>query len=292
MSSINNGCLKLTMNVEYRKKIQRIYSKLTQSQRKVAEFIIDNPSKITLMSADQLAKASGVGETTVIRFARILGYSGYSDMKEDFQRALVNNMTSSKKVEEGLKAVTSETILEGLLKTHQAVFATMNILELTKSLKNAARMIYEAKDVYVFGEGAATVPAMELSFWLNRFGKKTWLFNTTGRSFFEHIVNIREGDISVGFAYRKINFELRILFAETRKRGGKNILFTDRALSPLSELADEMIVTDRGGIGSYRSMAVPVIMSDALLFEFATISEMSLENLRTLEKIRKEYGYE
>ncbi|MFN3284267.1 MAG: MurR/RpiR family transcriptional regulator, partial [Pseudothermotoga sp.] len=148
------------MNVEYRKKIQRVYSKLTQSQRKVAEFIIDNPSKITLMSADQLAKASGVGETTVIRFARILGYSGYSDMKEDFQRALVNNMTSSKKVEEGLKAVTSETILEGLLKTHQAVFATMNILELTKSLKNAARMIYEAKDVYIFGEGAATVPAM------------------------------------------------------------------------------------------------------------------------------------
>lgn len=104
------------------------------------------------MSADQLAKASGVGETTVIRFARILGYNGYSDMKEEFQRALVNNMTSSRKVEEGLKAVTSESVLEELLKTHQMVFANMNILELTKTLKNAAKMIYEGNDVYIFGE--------------------------------------------------------------------------------------------------------------------------------------------
>ncbi|AJC74727.1 MAG: SIS domain protein [Thermotoga sp. 50_1627] len=280
------------MNSEYRKKIQRVYSRLTRSQRKVAEFIIDNPSKITLMSADQLAKASGVGEATVIRFARILGYKGYSDMKEEFQRALIDNLTSSKKVEEGLKSVSSETVLDELLKTHTAVFQNMNVAELTKSLKNAAKIIFEANDVYVFGEGAALVPAMELSFWLNRFGKKTWLFGTTGRSFFEHVVNIRKNDVSIGFAYRKINFELRILFSETRKRGGKNILFTDQALNQLCDLADEIIVTDRGGIGSYRSMAIPVIMSDALLFEFAAINETSLENLRNLEKIRREYGYE
>ncbi|WP_448522854.1 MurR/RpiR family transcriptional regulator [Pseudothermotoga sp.] len=280
------------MNSEYRKKIQKVFSKLTRSQRKVAEFIIDNPSKITLMSADQLAKASGVGEATVIRFARILGYKGYSDMKAEFQRALIDNLTSSKKVEEGLKSVSSETVLDELLKTHIAVFQNMNVGELTRSLKNAAKIIFEANDVYVFGEGAALVPAMELSFWLNRFGKKTWLFGTTGRSFFEHLVNIRKNDVSIGFAYRKINFELRILFSETRKRGGKNILFTDQALNQLCELADEMIVTDRGGIGSYRSMAIPVIMSDALLFEFAAISETSLENLRSLERIRKEYGYE
>lgn len=277
---------------EYRKKIQKVYSKLTKSQRKVAEFIIDNPSKITLMSADQLAKASGVGEATVIRFARTLGYRGYSDMKEEFQRALVNNLTSSKKVEEGLKTVSPESVLEELVKTHQVVFQSMNISEITKRLKNAAKIISEGNDVYVFGEGAALVPALELSFWLNRFGKKTWLFNTTGRSFFENIVNIRENDVSIGFAYRKINFELRILFSETRKRGGKNILFTDKPLSQLSELADEIIVTDRGGIGSYRSMAIPVIMSDALLFEFAAINETSLESLRNLEKIRKEYGFE
>jgi len=280
------------MNSEYRKKIQRVYSRLTRSQRKVAEFIIDNPSKITLMSADQLAKASGVGEATVIRFARILGYKGYSDMKAEFQRALIDNFTSSKKVEEGLKSVSSETVLDELLKTHIAVFQNMNVAELTRSLKNAAKIIFEANDVYVFGEGAALVPAMELSFWLNRFGKKTWLFGTTGRSFFEHVVNIRKNDVSIGFAYRKINFELRILFSETRKRGGKNILFTDRALNQLCELADEIIVTDRGGIGSYRSMAIPVIMSDALLFEFAAISEASVENLRNLERIRREYGYE
>lgn len=280
------------LNTEYKKKIQEAYHTLTKTQRKVAEYLIDNPSKITLMSADQIAKACGVGEATVIRFARSLGYSGYSQMKDEFQRALIVNLSSSKKVEDGLKKTESETVLKELLRTHLEVCNEMDVSELTKSLKRAAQLLKDSKDVYVFGEGAALVPALELSFWLNRFGKKTWLFGTTGRSFFEHIVNLSKNDVSVGFAYRKINFELRILFAETRKRGGKNILFTDQMLNPLNELADETIVTQRGGIGNYRSMAIPVIMADALLFEFASVSNMSLENLKALEQIRREYGFE
>ncbi|MGJ8455404.1 MurR/RpiR family transcriptional regulator [Pseudothermotoga sp. U03pept] len=280
------------MNAEYKRRIQKIYHTLTKTQRKVAEYLIDNPSKITLMSAEELAKACGVGEATVIRFARSLGYNGYSSMKEEFQRALILNLTSSKKVEDGLKRTESETVLQELLGTHLEVCNKMDILELTKALKRAAKILNESNDVYIFGEGAALVPAQELAFWLNRFGKKTWLFGTTGRSFFEHIANLRKNDLSVGFAYRKINFELRILFAETRKREGKNILFTDQILNPLNELADETIVTQRGGIGNYRSMAIPVIMADALLFEFAAVNRASLENLKALEQIRRDYGFE
>lgn len=282
----------MSISSEYRKKLQKIYPNLTRSQKKVAEFIIDNPSKITLLSADELAKACGVSETTVIRFARNLGYEGYSAMKEEFQRALVGNIKSSEKIEEGLRKIESESVLMELLKTHRDVFENLNLQELTINLKNAAKILSEAEDVYVFGEGAALVPALELSFWLNRFGKKTWLFGTTGRSFFDHIVNIRSKDVSIGFAYRRINFELRILFTETRKRGGKNILFTDQSLSSLSHLADEILVTQRGGIGSYRSMAMPVIMADALLFELVSIDKQCLENLKNLENMRKSYGFD
>lgn len=258
----------------------------------MAEFIIDNPSKITLLSAYELAKACGVSEATVIRFARNLGYEGYSAMKEEFQRALVGNIKSSEKIEEGLRKIESESVLTELLRTHRDVFENLNLQELTINLKNAAKILSEAEDVYVFGEGAALVPALELSFWLNRFGKKTWLFGTTGRSFFDHIVNIRNKDVSIGFAYRRVNFELRILFTETRKRGGKNILFTDQPLNPLSHLADEILVTQRGGIGSYRSMAMPVIMADALLFELVSINKDCLENLKNLESMRKNYGFD
>lgn len=282
----------LSISSEYKKKLQRVYPTLTKCQKKVAEFIIDNPSKITLLSADELAKACGVSEATVIRFARNLGYEGYSAMKEEFQRALVGSIRSSEKIEEGLKKIESQSVLTELLKTHQDVFANLNVSELTNSLKNAAKILSEADDVYVFGEGAALVPALELSFWLNRFGKKTWLFGVTGRSFFDHIVNIKGNDVSIGFAYRRINFELRILFTETRKRGGKNILFTDQPLSPLSDLANEIIVTQRGGIGNYRSMAIPVIMADALLFELVSINKECLENLKSLENMRKNYGFD
>lgn len=59
------------------------FDSLTNSQRVVANYVSENISNVAFNTLDELALKIGVSTTTVIRFARALGYSGYSDMQQD-----------------------------------------------------------------------------------------------------------------------------------------------------------------------------------------------------------------
>ena len=60
-------------------KISAAYSGLTYSQRKVANYVQEKYEDVAFETLEKLAAKAGVSTTTVIRFSRALGYSGYSE---------------------------------------------------------------------------------------------------------------------------------------------------------------------------------------------------------------------
>lgn len=67
-------------------KISAAYSGLTYSQRKVANYVQEKYEDVAFETLEKLAAKAGVSTTTVIRFSRALGYSGYSEMQEEHQK--------------------------------------------------------------------------------------------------------------------------------------------------------------------------------------------------------------
>jgi DNA-binding MurR/RpiR family transcriptional regulator len=280
------------MNRDFKNRLQSVLAKLTKNQKMLADHILNNPSSVPLSSASSLALKVGVSEATVIRFAQRLGYEGYLSMKSALQKEFVEVVLSSKRIEDGIECLGRKSPLVELLETHGEILDTFHVEETINCIRSAASILHDGKGAHIYGEGSSKVPAFELSFWLNRFGKKINVFGSTGRSFFENIVSISHGDVAVGFAFRKTNFELDILFRETHKRGGKNILITDEPLSTLFSLADESITISRGYVGNFRSMGIPVIIADALALEFAALSEKNLAQLKAMEALRIQYGFD
>ena len=68
--------------------ISTIYKSLTKAEQKVADFVIADTQETVYSSVTDLAEKSGVGETTVIRFCRKLGYRGY----QEFKLAIAQNL--------------------------------------------------------------------------------------------------------------------------------------------------------------------------------------------------------
>ena len=62
--------------------------KLSRSQKILAEYIISNCERAAYMTAGRLSEKTGVSESTVVRFACEMGYSGYPA----FQGALKENV--------------------------------------------------------------------------------------------------------------------------------------------------------------------------------------------------------
>ena len=58
------------------------FDAFTYSQKTVANYLIDNQDNVAFDTLEDLAEKIGVSTTTVIRFSRVLGYQGYSDMQK------------------------------------------------------------------------------------------------------------------------------------------------------------------------------------------------------------------
>ena len=57
-------------------------ARLTKTQRMIATYILDNSADACFMTSTEIAETLGVSESSVIRFSRSLGYSGFLDFQK------------------------------------------------------------------------------------------------------------------------------------------------------------------------------------------------------------------
>ena len=73
--------------------------KLSKSHRRIAECIVSHYDKVVFMTASKLGEYVGVSESTVVRFAAALGYSGYPQLQKALQELLRHRLTASQRFE-------------------------------------------------------------------------------------------------------------------------------------------------------------------------------------------------
>ena len=65
-------------------RINEQYRKMSKGQKLIAAYITDHFDQAAFFTAAQLGQQVGVSESTVVRFATVVGYKGYPE----FQKAL------------------------------------------------------------------------------------------------------------------------------------------------------------------------------------------------------------
>ena len=79
--------------------IQVKFPKLSKGQKLIAEYILKNYDKAAFMTAAKLGNNVGVSESTVVRFATELGFSGYPKLQKALQELIKNKLTSVQRLE-------------------------------------------------------------------------------------------------------------------------------------------------------------------------------------------------
>ena len=82
--------------------VKKKYIRLSKGQRKVAQFIIDNPNAVATNIASDVGRLAGVSESTVIRFCYAIDLTGFLELQQkvrDFlmERDGVKKISKSKK---------------------------------------------------------------------------------------------------------------------------------------------------------------------------------------------------
>ena len=148
-------------------RIRRLYPEMGPGEKKIADYILNNTSNILECSVTTLAKLSGCGDATVVRFSRRVGYDGFQALKIGIAGEM--GATSSVSSEIG----TDDTCFEIYKKHVEDIRYTLQNTETVLDadmLERAAKSIMNAQRIVIFGLGNSAAIAPDAAHKLLRVG--------------------------------------------------------------------------------------------------------------------------
>jgi DNA-binding MurR/RpiR family transcriptional regulator len=210
------------------------------SERAVAEFVLDNSEQVMHMSISEASQSIGVGESTIIRFCRVLGYKGYQDFKLRLAQDLVEPVHYiHENVSFGDKP---EDLAKKLFQTNlRAVEDTMKVLD-TGMVEIAAKFLTEARRIDIYGVGYSSFTANDAKLKLARLGL---IVDAYGDAHLQAMaaVSLTKRDVVIGISHSGRTKDVVDAMTSARKTGAVTIAITNFSPSPITKVSDVVLLT-------------------------------------------------
>lgn len=265
----------------------------SKGQRNIAKYITQNYDKAAFMNAVKLGNIVGVSESTVVRFASMLGYDGYPDMRRALQEMIRNRLTSVQRIEVAKDIMGASDVLTSVL-TSDIEKIRMTLDELDKeSFDAAVEMICDGNRLYILGLRASACLSSFMGFYMNFIFEDVRIVNDTYvNEPFEQIMNIREGDVFLAISFPRYSKSTIKAMKFAKMKGASTIAITDAEASPIADIADIKLYSKSDMVSFLDSLVAPLSLINALMVAVATKagSEGRLsEAFERLESVWEEY---
>jgi DNA-binding MurR/RpiR family transcriptional regulator len=277
--------------IDLMKLIQTNFHKLSKGQRIIAQFIMNNYDKAAFLTAAKLGEMVGVSESTVVRFANAIGYSGYPQLQKQLQELIKSKLTTVQRIEMTSGYSNDDTILKNVLKSDiDNIRTTMEELDY-KNFEQAVKNIREAKTIYILGLRSSTALAEFLGFYLNHIRDNINVVTYTIGDIFEQLFRIDENDLVIAMGFPRYSSRTIKALEYSKAMGAKTLAITDSMLSPLCSYADNILIAKSNMESFVDSIVAPLSVLNALIVAVGIKEKEKLSlSFSRLEEIWDKYS--
>ena len=271
--------------------IQVKFPRLSKGQKLIAEYILKNYDKAAFMTAAKLGISVGVSESTVVRFANELGFSGYPKLQKALQELIKNKLTTVQRLELSNDFASHGAALKGVLKADmENIRATLEKIN-PYTFEDVLNSIFEAKNIYIIGLRSSTALAEFLGFYLNIILQNVRIVSYGISDIFEQMINIGEGDLVIGIGFPRYATKTIDVLDFSKARGAKVVAITDSLLSPLAAKADSTLIAQSNMASFVDSLGAPLSVINALIIAVGMREKENIADIfANLENIWQEYN--
>ena len=271
--------------------IQVKFPRLSKGQKLIAEYILKNYDKAAFMTAAKLGISVGVSESTVVRFANELGFSGYPKLQKALQELIKNKLTTVQRLELSNDFASHGAALKGVLKADmENIRATLEKIN-PYTFEDVLNSIFEAKNIYIIGLRSSTALAEFLGFYLNIILQNVRIVSYGISDIFEQMINIGEGDLVIGIGFPRYATKTIDVLDFSKARGAKVVAITDSLLSPLAAKADSTLIAQSNMASFVDSLVAPLSVITALIIAVGMREKENIADIfANLENIWQEYN--
>lgn len=262
--------------------IQNMLEQLPASERKIAQFILDNPQSILNSTVNDIGIQAKTSGAAVIRLCKSLGLTGFQDLKVRIAGDLV------KPVEQGYRDIEPDESFFSIVQktTSNSIQSIRDSEEIInyEELERAVHTLAPAKNVHFFGIGASNIIAKDAQQKYLRIQKNATAFTDT------HLVatliaNADEDDVVFGISHSGETQEVINVMALAKERGVKTISLTKYGQSSVSSLADIKLFTSYSAEALFRSAATSSRLSQLYMMDILFLSMATVQYGQTIASI-------
>lgn len=279
------------MNSQLSERIHEKRSQFSKGQRAIVKYIEEHGEKVAFMTAAKLGKTVGVSESTVVRFATEIGYSGYPALQQAMQEMVRSKMTSVQKLERTSTNIAQEELLDA------AIDQDIDILKRTKenidrkAFNRAVDALVGAKRVFVLGAGSSLALATFLAHYLRLVFHTVILVEATSEAnILQQLIHVDEDDAIIVISFPRYSKKAVKTMKYAADRGMTTIAITDSILSPLAHYAQHLLLARSDMVSFVDSLVGSLSVINALIVAAAIRKKEDVaESLTRLEAIWEEY---
>jgi len=264
--------------------------KLSKSHRRIAECIVTHYDKVVFMTASKLGEYVGVSESTVVRFAAALGYSGYPHLQKALQELIRHRLTASQRFEMTSDMDQAQVLSKVLKADMQNIRTTIDELDVSV-FENVVDSLLQARQIYVLGLRSSAPLAQFLTHYLSYIFHNVQLVTYGVSDVFEQLFRIDEDDVLIGISFPRYSSRTIEAMSFARAHKAKVIGLTDGAMSPLHDVADICLSVHTDMASFVDSMAAPMSVINALIVALGTMNREKLNaRFKQLEEVWDAYS--
>lgn len=226
--------------VDFNTKVYSYIHTLTRSEKKVADYVLENMEETIYLTVTELAEKVGVGETTVLRFCRRIGYKGY----QAFRMAVTKEV--AKQSNEDFDDIDETNVMQAIVQksTYASIQALKETASLigTKELEKSIELMVKQKRIVMYGSSMSENTAQDARNKFLRIGRVVEVY-TYAHMQAMSAATLTDEDLAIGISISGSTKDTFDALTIAKENGAKIISLTHSRRSPIADISDTVLLT-------------------------------------------------
>ena len=249
--------------------LQEHYTSLPKRLQSVAVFALHNPDVVALNTIAVISERVDVTPSTLVRFAKSIGYQGFSDMQEVFQQSMrhmpqpyaqrIHHLDEAEEAE--------QTVLH---RFSRAARISLDRLEQQTDEANillASKQLADANTIYIAGLGRATPVTTYLHYTFVKMGIQAVLLDGMAAAIADKARLIRPDEVLVAISFSPYTANTREIVDICLAQQVPVVALTDSTLSPIARADDLHLEVLEEEVGGIRGLSATMCLALCLAVE-------------------------
>ncbi|HGR9856386.1 TPA: MurR/RpiR family transcriptional regulator, partial [Streptococcus pneumoniae] len=204
-------------------------------REKIADYILVRDSEIVYETSSEIVSKVKVGEGTLNRFCKKIGYSGFQELKLKMTKDILE-LESQK--------MSSDTFIDEIKNNYLSIVESTRKLIDGRQIELAIKLIREANQILMIGVGSSGNAAREFESSLLRIGI---ISKTVIDTHFQlmHTALLKDNDLIIAFSLSGSTKEVEETLLNAKRKNVKIISITNYSSRNIAKLSDCVLLTSK-----------------------------------------------